>query len=72
MPHHRVLRSTPGEQRTVLLVPAGEEFPATPDEVTECVADPAGADRVGEAYTSLCDPRLNPSQAVSVVAAWQN
>ncbi|MFI9076718.1 3-deoxy-7-phosphoheptulonate synthase [Streptomyces sioyaensis] len=70
-----VVQEVRGFQRAVESaggVAGGLHLEATPDEVTECVADPAGADRVGEAYTSLCDPRLNPSQAVSVVAAWQH
>ncbi|MEU9119850.1 3-deoxy-7-phosphoheptulonate synthase [Streptomyces sp. NPDC048506] len=53
-------------------VAGGLHLEATPDEVTECVADRSEAGRVDEAYTSLCDPRLNPAQAVSVVAAWQD
>ncbi|MFF4952152.1 3-deoxy-7-phosphoheptulonate synthase [Streptomyces chattanoogensis] len=53
-------------------VAGGLHLEATPDEVTECVIDRTEADRVGDAYTSLCDPRLNPAQAVSVVSAWQN
>lgn len=49
----------------------GLHLETTPDDVTECVRDASGLERVGESYTSFCDPRLNPGQAVSVVAAWQ-
>ncbi|MEX5333602.1 phospho-2-dehydro-3-deoxyheptonate aldolase, partial [Pseudomonas paraeruginosa] len=37
---------------------------------TECVADSSGLHQVGRHYTSLCDPRLNPWQALSAVMAW--
>ncbi len=53
-------------------VPGGLHLETTPDEVTEC-AD--GADRMAEVstkYTSLCDPRLNPGQALRVVDAWKS
>jgi 3-deoxy-7-phosphoheptulonate synthase len=52
-------------------VPGGIHLETTPDEVTECVDAQCGTDRLGENYTTLCDPRLNPSQAISVVSAWQ-
>jgi 3-deoxy-7-phosphoheptulonate synthase len=48
----------------------GLHLETTPDNVTECVACPDEADRAGDKYTSLCDPRLNPDQALSVVDAW--
>jgi 3-deoxy-7-phosphoheptulonate synthase len=48
----------------------GLHLETTPDEVTECVSPEIGIDRVGDKYTSLCDPRLNPRQAKSVVRAW--
>ncbi|MFC0107698.1 3-deoxy-7-phosphoheptulonate synthase [Kibdelosporangium aridum] len=48
----------------------GLHLEATPDDVTECVANRHQIDQVTTKYTSLCDPRLNPSQAVSVVSAW--
>ncbi|WP_213450480.1 3-deoxy-7-phosphoheptulonate synthase [Rhizomonospora bruguierae] len=51
-------------------VPGGIHLETTPDTVTECVQDASQIDRVGEKYTSLCDPRLNPEQAASVVMAW--
>ncbi|MER7003734.1 3-deoxy-7-phosphoheptulonate synthase [Dactylosporangium sp. NPDC000555] len=51
-------------------VAGGLHLETTPDDVTECVADASCADRVGDKYTTLCDPRLNPSQAMSVIAAW--
>jgi 3-deoxy-7-phosphoheptulonate synthase len=52
-------------------VAGGLHLETTPDAVTECVHDASGLARVGDKYTSLCDPRLNPAQAVQVAAAWQ-
>lgn len=49
----------------------GIHLETTPDDVTECVCAECGLDRIGERYTTLCDPRLNPRQAVSVVSAWR-
>ncbi|MFG2606511.1 3-deoxy-7-phosphoheptulonate synthase [Streptomyces sp. NPDC048514] len=51
-------------------VAGGLHLETTPDDVTECAATEAGLDTVGERYTSHCDPRLNPWQAVSVVSSW--
>jgi len=51
-------------------VAGGLHLETTPDEVTECVANSSHDDRVTDKYTTFCDPRLNPSQAVSVVSAW--
>lgn len=50
--------------------PGGLHLEATPDDVTECADTPSGLEGVGERYRSLCDPRLNPLQAVAVVSAW--
>lgn len=52
-------------------VAGGLHLETTPDEVTECVLNESYADEVAKKYTSLCDPRLNPGQAMSVVASWQ-
>ncbi|WP_283094342.1 3-deoxy-7-phosphoheptulonate synthase [Nocardia seriolae] len=52
-------------------VAGGLHLETTPDEVTECVPSATQLDRVGDKYTSLCDPRLNPHQALSVVSAWR-
>ncbi|MFE2278564.1 3-deoxy-7-phosphoheptulonate synthase [Streptomyces sp. NPDC059454] len=49
----------------------GLHLETTPDEVTECVDGPAENERVGDKYTSFCDPRLNPRQAVSLINAWR-
>ncbi|MCX5339645.1 3-deoxy-7-phosphoheptulonate synthase [Streptomyces atratus] len=57
--------------RTAGGIPGGIHLETTPDAVTECADVPNGTDRIGEKYTTLCDPRLNPRQAVSVVSAWQ-
>ncbi|KOV58496.1 3-deoxy-7-phosphoheptulonate synthase [Streptomyces sp. MMG1121] len=51
-------------------VAGGLHLETTPDDVTECAFTEAGLDFVAERYTSHCDPRLNPSQAVSVVSSW--
>jgi 3-deoxy-7-phosphoheptulonate synthase len=51
--------------------PGGMHLETTPDDVTECADTRSGTDRVSERYTTLCDPRLNPLQAVSVVSAWR-
>lgn len=51
-------------------VAAGVHLETTPENVTECVADASESARVGEKYTSLCDPRLNPGQALEVASAW--
>ncbi|MEU6894897.1 3-deoxy-7-phosphoheptulonate synthase [Streptomyces sp. NPDC046557] len=51
--------------------PGGIHLETTPDAVTECADVPHDTDRIGEKYTTLCDPRLNPRQAIAVVSAWQ-
>ncbi|MFE0137260.1 3-deoxy-7-phosphoheptulonate synthase [Streptomyces sp. NPDC059037] len=53
-------------------VAGGLHLETTPDDVTECAPNPSAADQVHETYTSLCDPRLRPDQAVSVVGAWND
>lgn len=57
--------------RTAGGIPGGIHLETTPDAVTECVDAQYGTDRIDENYTTLCDPRLNPRQAVAVVSAWQ-
>jgi 3-deoxy-7-phosphoheptulonate synthase len=52
-------------------VAGGLHLETTADQVTECVDDESCLARVGDRYTSLCDPRLNPGQAMSVVSAWK-
>jgi 3-deoxy-7-phosphoheptulonate synthase len=51
-------------------VAGGLHLETTPDHVTECVSHRRDLDKVGEKYTSLCDPRLTPQQAIAVVTAW--
>jgi 3-deoxy-7-phosphoheptulonate synthase len=51
-------------------VAGGLHLETTPDDVTECVRDASEVGLVGTRYTSFCDPRLNPAQALSVVSAW--
>ncbi|HEX2317136.1 MAG TPA: 3-deoxy-7-phosphoheptulonate synthase, partial [Thermomonospora sp.] len=50
-------------------VAGGLHLETTPDDVAECVADEAAGPDAAR-YTTHCDPRLNPRQAVSVVASW--
>ncbi|NUT54034.1 MAG: phospho-2-dehydro-3-deoxyheptonate aldolase [Saccharothrix sp.] len=51
-------------------VAGGLHLETATDDVTECAAHADDLDHVGDKYTSFCDPRLNPEQAVSLVAAW--
>ena len=51
-------------------VAGGLHLETTPDHVTECVLHRGEIDKVGDKYTSLCDPRLTARQAFSVVTAW--
>ncbi|MER6360002.1 3-deoxy-7-phosphoheptulonate synthase [Kitasatospora sp. NPDC001527] len=51
-------------------VAGGLHLETTPDDVTECASTEADLGSVGERYTSRCDPRLNPGQAVAVVSSW--
>jgi 3-deoxy-7-phosphoheptulonate synthase len=51
-------------------IAGGLHLETSPHEVTECVPDEAGMADLPEAYTSLCDPRLNTEQALSVVSGW--
>lgn len=51
-------------------VAGGLHLETTPDDVTECVLNESHVTQVGDKYTSFCDPRLNPQQAVSVISAW--
>lgn len=48
----------------------GLHLETTPDDVTECVHGAADLAHVGDKYTTFCDPRLNPEQAISVVSVW--
>ncbi|AZE83924.1 2-keto-3-deoxy-D-arabino-heptulosonate-7- phosphate synthase II PhzC [Pseudomonas orientalis] len=52
-------------------VAAGLHLETTPDDVSECASDAAGLSQVASHYKSLCDPRLNPGQAIAAVMAWQ-
>jgi len=56
--------------RSAGAVAGGLHLETTPDDVTECVRNAAHLDHAGDKYTSLCDPRLNPHQALTVVSAW--
>nr|AFG19410.1 MycB1 [Streptomyces flaveolus] len=48
----------------------GLHLETTPDDVLECVADLSVFEGKAVRRSSLCDPQLNPEQAVSLVAAW--
>ncbi|MDA2812569.1 3-deoxy-7-phosphoheptulonate synthase [Nocardiopsis sp. RSe5-2] len=66
----REVRAFQEAVRAVGATPGGVHLETTPDAVAECVD--ADGPRPGEdGSTTLCDPRLNPRQAASVVAAWQ-
>ncbi|MFD6888678.1 3-deoxy-7-phosphoheptulonate synthase [Streptomyces sp. NPDC059957] len=51
-------------------IAAGLHLETTPDDVTECVWSEGQWAEVHTRYTTLCDPRLNPRQAVAVAGAW--
>ncbi|WP_123471736.1 MULTISPECIES: 3-deoxy-7-phosphoheptulonate synthase [unclassified Streptomyces] len=51
-------------------IASGLHLETTPDDVTECVWSQVQSADVGQRYTTLCDPRLNPRQAVAVAGAW--
>jgi 3-deoxy-7-phosphoheptulonate synthase len=62
-----------GFQRAVLAgggTAGGLHLETTPDDVVECAADPCLVDGPGERYTTLCDPRLNPEQALLIAGSW--
>jgi 3-deoxy-7-phosphoheptulonate synthase len=54
-------------------VAGGLHLEATPEPVAECVTDERSLTDMspGRAYTSLCDPRLDPAQALTVAMAWR-
>ncbi|MFJ8040378.1 3-deoxy-7-phosphoheptulonate synthase [Kitasatospora sp. NPDC096147] len=69
-----VVREVRGFQDALLSVgaiPGGLHLETTPDHVTECARDERQLARIGDKYTSFCDPRLNPEQALEVAAAWR-
>ncbi|WP_367130476.1 MULTISPECIES: 3-deoxy-7-phosphoheptulonate synthase [Streptomyces] len=69
-----VIREVHGFQcsvRTAGGIAGGLHLETTPENVTECVRNEAGLAHVGDKYTSFCDPRLNPQQAITVVSAWE-
>lgn len=51
-------------------VAGGLHLEVTPGEVAECVADLSELSDHDTTYTTLCDPRLNPQQAVQLASAW--
>jgi 3-deoxy-7-phosphoheptulonate synthase len=52
-------------------IAGGLHLEATPENVSECLSDVGPAEPTSDRYTTLCDPRLNPGQAITVVSAWQ-
>jgi 3-deoxy-7-phosphoheptulonate synthase len=52
-------------------VAVGLHLETTPDEVTECVTHLDQLDNATGKYTSFCDPRLNPEQAIAVASLWR-
>ncbi|GAA2246641.1 phenazine biosynthesis protein PhzC [Streptomyces amakusaensis] len=48
----------------------GTHLEATPDDIAECVWADGELPGTGSAYRTLCDPRLNPAQAMAVVDSW--
>ncbi|MFD9336129.1 3-deoxy-7-phosphoheptulonate synthase [Streptomyces sp. NPDC060028] len=51
-------------------VPGGLHLEATAAPVVECWADEAELGALGDAYTTLCDPRLNLGQSITVAESW--
>ena len=50
---------------------AGLHIEVAAEDVTECVGGSVeNEDQLQRHYTSLCDPRLNPGQAVELIEAW--
>jgi 3-deoxy-7-phosphoheptulonate synthase len=49
----------------------GLHLETTPYRVDECVADETELAASAERYTTQCDPRLNPEQALAVAGAWR-
>ncbi|MER7376381.1 3-deoxy-7-phosphoheptulonate synthase [Streptomyces lanatus] len=50
----------------------GLHLETTPDDVLECAEDVSVYEGQPVRRTSLCDPRLNPDQALSLVSAWSH
>jgi 3-deoxy-7-phosphoheptulonate synthase len=50
-------------------VAGGLHLEITPSQVIECVNDLSEVDDMD--YTTFCDPRLNPGQAMAVASAWR-
>ncbi|MFE4664862.1 3-deoxy-7-phosphoheptulonate synthase [Streptomyces sp. NPDC056716] len=68
-------REVVGFQRAVEAaggIAGGLHLETTPDDVTECATGDGDAGRAGGTYTSHCDPRLNPWQALAVASAWRD
>jgi 3-deoxy-7-phosphoheptulonate synthase len=56
--------------RAVGVWAGGLHLETTPDDVLECAAAEHHTPGAGTRYTSLCDPRLNLNQAISVVSSF--
>ncbi|WP_328322347.1 3-deoxy-7-phosphoheptulonate synthase [Kribbella sp. NBC_00382] len=71
----RVIQEVRDFQRVVPAaggVAGGLHLETTPTGVTECADDLNRLHEVGDVYTSFCDPRLNPNQAITVAKEWQS
>ncbi|WP_373033293.1 3-deoxy-7-phosphoheptulonate synthase [Streptomyces sp. NRRL B-2790] len=53
-------------------VAGGLHLETTPDDVLECADGFHALERVGSRRTTLCDPRVNPEQAIALVSAWSD
>jgi 3-deoxy-7-phosphoheptulonate synthase len=53
-------------------IAGGLHLEVTPDNVLECARDLNVFDSTDIRRTTLCDPRLNPEQAVALVATWRS
>jgi 3-deoxy-7-phosphoheptulonate synthase len=51
-------------------VAGGLHLETTPEQVGECIDDRSGPGRRVGPYLTLCDPRLNPAQALVVAREW--
>lgn len=71
---HQIIREVQAFQDAVTTaggVAGGLHLETTSDPVVECVTDLGELEHAGDRYTTLCDPRLNPEQALDVATAWR-
>jgi 3-deoxy-7-phosphoheptulonate synthase len=53
-------------------VAGGLHLETTPDDVLECVDDLRALEGAASLRTTLCDPRANPEQAITLVSTWKD